>query len=164
MKDMKRIIYKRFGSLTDHRHVIRSFAEVGRLLRVHFDTVRKVVNRFLERGAVVENLVNKRDKFTMLSADLREKLLSKPLLLKWAPYSLLERAHIIKGEWDVKISTFTLHRFYRESGVAYTTAKAVYRKALATKPELDERRLKIAALLATMVTNNTPLIYMDESR
>ena len=82
LKDMQRIIYKRFGSLTEVGVPIRSFAEVSRQLTIPAETVRVTVRRFLERGSRIEDIVTRRPRYKMLSEEMRAKLLSKPLLLK----------------------------------------------------------------------------------
>ena len=165
LNELQRIIYKRFGSLTDIGPPIRGYAEIGRLLRIPSWTVRQVVLRFLERGSRIDRLAaDPRRRFKMLSEELQQTLLSKPLLLKWAAYSLLERVHTIKREWNVSLAANSLFHFYKEHNVAWAAAKTVYRKAIETRAELDPRRLKIAALLANMIADGKPLVYMDESR
>ena len=148
LKDMQLIIYKRFGSLTEIGQPIRNHSEVARLLRIHPNTVRKMVGRFLTRGGPLEKLRLTQPRYRMLSADLRETLLSKPLLLKWAAFSIPERVCTIKRLFGVDISSWTLRHFYKAHNVDYLQPKTVYRKALATRAELDPRRSQMAAMLA----------------
>ena len=76
----------------------------------------------------------------------------------------MERAWIIKRQFGVSISHWWLSEFYKAHGVTYLQPKTVYRKSLETRAELEPRRFKIAGLLAQLITSNTPIVYMDESR
>ena len=98
-----------------------------------------------------------------MSAELREFLLNETILDTWKPLSIKERVATIERTWDVKMSHDTLWKFYVENRVAYRTGKAVFRAAMAQYPVLQRKRKAFSNLLANLILQDWPLVWMDET-
>ena len=70
-------------------------------MTIHCSTVRKTINLFIAKGYVFEAMLNPKKPFQMIDDRLRRRLLSARLLQEWAPFSIRERAEMIRRLWNV---------------------------------------------------------------
>ena len=90
-------------------------------------------------------------------------LLNKKILQLWAPYSLVERALLVHKVTNYKPSHFLLWEFYRANDIAWKTGKAIYRKEKSLEKTLQKERLVFSRIIAKLIEEKVPLIYMDET-
>jgi len=64
---------------------------------------------------------------------------------------------------NYKPSHFLLWEFYRANGIAWKTGKAIYRKEKSLEKTLQKERFVFARILAKLIEEKVPLIYMDET-
>ena len=65
--------------------------------------------------------------------------------------------------FGVRTTGKTLAQFYRHHNVTYKCTKKAYRKAIANRSELEEERIQFSVVLANLIEQDKPLIYLDES-
>ena len=160
----KRIIFLRYGSLTNFNQSQLTVSEISRQLRLPWTTVKDFLNRFHRVGSDFEaTQANRRHKFMSIPPRLRRALISKKLLQEWAPYSIKERVDMIERVWQFKMSTTQLAKLYRHHLIKYRAAKQVYRYSITNAARLERQRKEFAEVLGNLITRRSPLIYMDET-
>ena len=85
--------------------------------------MNRVLNKFIANGKQVNSLlaVKQPRHFNCIPDDVKNVLLSDPMVAAWAPYSIAERTFLLESHLDCKISTHTLWRFYKENNVKFRT-------------------------------------------
>ena len=109
-------------------------------LTIHYNTVQYVLKLFQSRGYDFDAMMRPKKPFLMIDDRLKRKLLSAKLLQEWAPFSVRERAQIIRRVWGVQLTWTVLQRFYVANGVKYLRNKEVFAKAQRNRRELNEER------------------------
>ena len=162
--DRRRIIYSRFGSETDFSHHRMTCLEISRKLLIPLSTVGFTLVQFERRGRRLDAFERPLDnRFRNIPEPVRQQLVARELLQEWAPFNLRERVAIIERVYAVKISTFTLHKFYRANDIRFKAKQQVYKSALLNKPYLQHKRREFAVLLGNLMNKKTHLIFVDES-
>ena len=160
----KRIVFQRYGSLTDFRHAVMYIKAVARLLRIPRSTVQNCLRKFVDGGSTLSVFVRPARQFLVIQPRLKRVLLHKATLQQWAPFSIRERLEIIRILYREKMSYATLRSFYKAHKVSYVCGKtAVYRTYLTNQVHLDSQRQDFALLLANLVKNKYCVVYQDES-
>ena len=70
---------------------------------------------------------------------------------------------IVNKVFDFKLSKSTLQRFYSRENIRYKARKQVYKTYLLQQPRLDKERKLFSHVLASLIYQNVPVIYQDES-
>ena len=140
-----------------------NFRQIGKKLRIAFETVRRTIRVFEQRGYHFDRLSTKRQRFKIMTARLKRHLLSKSLLEHWAPYAIHERAKMMEELFGVSMSRAHLTRFYRQHGVSFLTAKLRYRYAQLNRPRLDAKRKQFALTLGNLIASRRSICYTDET-
>ena len=125
-----RIIYTRYGSLTQLENVLMTCESVSRKLMIPVSTVGFVVSQYERRGYSFDSLARPKGRFTRISNEVKQRLLSPAVLNAWVAFSLTERVEIIERHWGLKLSRSSLRNFYKANGVSYSHGQQVYRAAL----------------------------------
>ena len=102
--------------------------------------MRKTINLFIAKRFDFGAMLNPKKPFLMIDARLKRRLLSAKLLQEWAPFSIRERAEMIRRLWNVQLTWTVLHKFYVANNVRYLRNKEVFHKALRNRAELGEER------------------------
>ena len=163
LDDRKRIILARYGSLEDFSRVRKTLTQIHKRFRVPVCTIHKLLNAFEQRGCNLDLLGRKYERYKMLAPRLQDMLLDERLLQSWIPMTTRERSRAIFDNFGVRISPTHLRRFYREHGVKYQTGKTCFKAALTFRDDLEARRRTFALLLANIVAQRKPIIYVDET-
>lgn len=99
------MINLRYGSLNNFDEVNKTYYAIAKELKMPQSTVRFICVRFESVGRSLERLVNKpRQEFRKIPPDIQQNLLDPRLLQLWAPYSIVERRHLLENTWGLKIS------------------------------------------------------------
>lgn len=101
--------------------------------------------------------------FKKIPPHIQRNLLDQRTLELWSPYSLLERAQLVRNTWELDISHQTLWLFYRQNNVKFKTGISVYRKERTRSAEIRGKRIVFAQLLANLIRQGSPIIYTDET-
>ena len=78
-----------------------------------------------------------RKRWKMLPPNVRKILLSRQRLGEWSTWTLRERVHTLKEEFNIEIGRDSLRHFYKHHGVKFRSTQNVYRTVIARKNELD---------------------------
>ena len=81
----------------------KSYAQVGRILHIHPNTVQQIIKRFLRNeGRIVDGrTLRKKEPY---NEDFVQQMVSPELLRKWSPFSLAKRVMLISLEFGVQMS------------------------------------------------------------
>ena len=120
-KDKHRMIYLRYGSLSDFSQEQMSKCQVARLLRMPPMTVIRNLNQFVRAEfnftAAFDN--RRSTRFNFMSERLKTALVDKRMLQLWAPYSINQRVEIVRNVFQESIGRSTLQRFYAANKITY---------------------------------------------
>ena len=164
LDDKRRIVHARFLSLTDFSTPRQRLTDIARRFRLPIPTVYYTLKRFREQGYNFARLGDQRVRFAKLTPEMQTYLLRADVLRLWAPYSNKQRLLLIRDLFGVTIkSPNTLRRFYLAHDVRYQAAKKAFYMTDSKRAIIEEDRRSFGSLLANLVVDRAPLIYMDES-
>ena len=155
------IVYLRYGSLENFDQCHMRIPDIARRTNCHYSTVNMFLHRFRERGyQILPPQYKNSGRSLKIDGALREYLLGQDTLEAWTAYTLRRRCALIKKDWGVDIPFTTLFYFYRRHGIKNRARHYAYDKSLAPTEELV---FNFARLLADVIRQKLPLIYVDES-
>ena len=70
-------------------------------MTIPYSTVETTIKKFNAKGYDFDAMMNPKKPFLMINERLKRRLLSAKLLQEWAPFSIRERAQLIRRLWDV---------------------------------------------------------------
>ena len=140
-----------------------SLEKVAAKLRIPYATVYNNLKKFVSNGHSFEVFVKRSNRFSFLSARVKQFLVDKRTLQKWAPYTIVERCAMVRRLFGESLGRTTLQRFYKSHDISFRSCKSVYRTYLTRQPQLEAQRKEFAVTLGNVVAQKLPLIYMDES-
>ena len=161
-----RILFYRFGSVSDFADVKESVYRVAKNMSLPYSTVNNSLKRFANLNHSVSEymrLMKKREPFQKMSARLKEWLVKPELLQAWASYSLAERVRIVQSVFQEYLTAPSLRLFYIAHNIAYVSTNAMKVNELANNPALEMERKSFAKIIASVIAANLPLVYIDET-
>ena len=116
--DQKRIVFARYGSLTDFSAVKMTYPQIERLLMLPRQACLVMIHRFHQRGNDFSLLGSQRVQFSKL-LPIKHYLVSPEIIKLWRPYGTKHRRLLIQRLFGIDVGTETLRRFYHHVGITY---------------------------------------------
>ena len=162
--DMRRIHYFRYGTEKPAKFPIRTFKEVGQLVRLPASTCFYALKRYIKDGY---NYIDRRrnnfkkawPKKVKIKGQIAEYLLNQNVLAAWAGFSLAKRCFEL-SQLGVRVIPETLSKFYRKNQVKFVVCKYQYQQAQ-KHPASKLHQFAIELAKRTMAGEN--LVYFDET-
>ena len=138
-----------------------SYADIGRQLHLPQQTCRSVVLAFLRSGSFRHGRGAGRP--SRFSREQTAVLTAEETLQNQRFMSLRARVRHLWTQHRIHISSTGLLRLYQRYGISYRNARVMSRKEVDRKIVMDRRRSRAAVDLASMLIQNHPMLFVDET-
>ena len=162
------LLFRRYGSVTDFRHVVARYAAISRETGISEQTIYSAIKRYHLKGNKYGSPSRKGQlapRKPVTPPEVERQLVSWETLNRMRFLPLRRRIDLIRREHGVKMSTDTLARLYRRNGVDYRQAKKVTRFDSEKQLRIEEERVEFAKKLRRLQEGRgfNRLIYMDQT-
>ena len=159
---MLALVQLRYGSLTDFRQPIMSFADVSKVSGVAAATASRAVGRFHKNG---DRFLPRRARPRMngFPAAVRARLARPETLMEMRFLPIRERARRHSEELGVRLSVYLLRAIYKEHGVRFRQPKAALRLGDERELALVPERIFFSEKMLALMAAGRPIVYADET-
>jgi transposase len=157
-----KIIELRFGRYGVLQPVRMSITNIAKKVSIARSTVYKIIQHYKINDGVISGIPEKHQRKKILTNEIAAVLKDPKILREWAHLSLEARCSILKEQYNVQMSRYTLSNYYKELQVGYLKTHSSFYSA---RSEEETARLRVEYIkkIVGHMRRKREIIYMDET-